>query len=150
MPAINAFYAVIHRLNRPVSLRSWTILGDLSAGPRQMAFDWAPYAERMLVVVEPTSQGMLTARRIVRIARTRDREVALVVNKCAERDDAARAEQFVGLRALGAIPRDDAVLAAERRGVALLDHAPGAPAVRAIERLADRLASDSVTEVRRA
>ena len=148
LPAINAFYAVIHRLDRPVSLSSWTILGDLSAGPRQMAFDWAPYAERLLVVAEPTSQGMLTARRIARIAGTRQRDVELLVNKCTAADDAARVGAYVGLRSLGEVPLDEAVMAAERRGVAILDDAPEAPAVRAIERLAERLAGDSLSAVR--
>jgi len=148
LPAINAFYGVIHRLDRPVTLRSWAILGDLSAGPRQMAFDWAPYAELLVVVAEPTSQGLVTARRIVRIAKSRDREVALVVNKCAAPDDPERVEAYVGLPVLGAIPLDEAVRTAERHGVAVLDAAPRAPAVRAIERLAERLGASSLGRVR--
>ena len=144
LPAINAFYAVIHRLDRPASLRGWAILGDLPAGPRQMAFGWAPYAERLLVVVEPTSQSILTARRIARLAGQRDLEVALVVNKVVERGDARRVEARLSLPVLAAIPADEAVVAAEARGAALLDAAPAAPAVRALERLADRLTATSL------
>jgi hypothetical protein len=51
----NALHEVIHRLDGAAYLRDWVILGDLPAGPRQTAFDWARYAERFLVVFEPTS-----------------------------------------------------------------------------------------------
>lgn len=137
----NAFYQVIHRLEDVRSLEDWVILGDLPAGPRQTAFDWAPYARHFLLVVEPTWQGMLTARRIVRIARQQreDASFSLVVNKVTPEADVQRAEQFLGVPLLGTVPADDDVRAAERAGVALLDLAPDAPAVHAIERLADLL-----------
>ena len=137
----NAFYQVIHRLDDAPSLRDWVILGDLPAGARQTAFDWAPYAERFLLVVEPTWQSMLTARRIVRIARgmREDAGFSLVVNKVDDAGDAARVEEFLGVKLFAAIPVDEGVRSAERAGVALLDHAPDSPAVRAIEQLADAL-----------
>lgn len=136
-----AFYKVIHRLDGVRSLDDWVILGDLPAGPRQAAYDWAPYAQRFLLVVEPTWQSMLTARRIVRITSTMrdDREFSLVVNKVTSDDDAARVQEFLGVPLLGAVPADDAVRAAERAGVAVLDLAPDCPAVRAIEGLAAAL-----------
>lgn len=136
----NAFYKIVHRIDDVPSLKAWTILGDLPAGPRQTAFDWAPYARRFLLVVEPTWQGMLTARRIVRIAREqRDAEFSLIVNKVTPEADVERAEQFLGVPLLGTVPADEGVHAAERAGVALLDEAPDSPAVRAIERLVDAL-----------
>ncbi|HWC25583.1 MAG TPA: P-loop NTPase [Solirubrobacteraceae bacterium] len=137
----NAFYQIVHRLEEVRSLKDWAILGDLPAGPRQTAYDWAPYARRFLLVVEPTWQSMLTARRIVRIAREHrdDVEFSLVVNKVTPDADVERAEQFLGVPLLGTVPADDDVHAAERAGVALLDHAPDAAAVRAVERLADVL-----------
>ena len=136
----NAFYKIVHRIDDVPSLKAWTILGDLPAGPRQTAFDWAPYARHFLLVVEPTWQGMLTARRIVRIARQqRDAEFSLVVNKVTPEADVARAEQFLGVPLLGTVPADDDVRAAERAGVAVLDAAPGSAAVEAIERLVDAL-----------
>jgi CO dehydrogenase maturation factor len=142
----NAFYQVIHRLDGAVSLRDWVILGDLPAGARQTAFDWAPYAERFLLVVEPTWQSMLTARRITRIARGMrpDAEFSLVVNKSADDDDAQRVQEFLGVPLLGVVPVDDGVRSAERAGVALLDHAPSSAAVRAIESLADALDAGSI------
>ena len=136
-----AFYQVVHRLDGVRSLDDWVILGDLPAGPRQAAYDWAPYAQRFLLVVEPTWQSMLTARRIVRITSTMrdDRAFSLVVNKATGAGDAERVQQFLGVPLLGVVPADDAVKAAERAGVAVIDAAPDSPAVRAIARLADAL-----------
>jgi CO dehydrogenase maturation factor len=141
-----AFYQVIHRLDEVRSLDDWVILGDLPAGPRQAAYDWAPYAQRFLLVVEPTWQSMLTARRIIRIAGTMrdDREFSLVVNKVTTDADAPRVQEFLGVPLLGSVPADDEVRAAERAGVAVLDAAPDAPAVRAIERLASALDAASI------
>jgi len=145
MGAINAFYKLLPRLDEPAALRSWTIVGDLSAGPRQAAYDWAPYAARILLVVEPTWQSMLTARRIARIAAAPRRvELSLVVNKAAAPEDAARVEDFFGMRAQAVLPLDDGVAAAERSGAAPIDAAPQGPAVRAVEALADALAADSL------
>ena len=141
-----AFYQVIHRLDEVRSLDDWVILGDLPAGPRQAAYDWAPYAQRFLLVVEPTWQSMLTARRIVRIASTMrdDRAFSLIVNKVTGDEDGARVQEFLGVPLLGVVPADDAVRASERAGVALLDAAPDAPATRAIERLAAELDAGNI------
>ena len=110
----NAFYQVIHRLDRAASLRDWVILGDLPAGARQTAFDWAPYAEHFLLVVEPTWQSMLTARRIVRIARGQreDATFSLVVNKVTSDDDAARVQEFLGVPLIATVPVDAGVRSA--------------------------------------
>jgi CO dehydrogenase maturation factor len=142
----NAFYQVIHRLDRAASLRDWVIVGDLPAGARQTAFDWAPYAEHFLLVVEPTWQSMMTARRIVRIAGGMREGAAfsLVVNKVAAADDAARVQEFLGVPLIATVPVDEGVRSAERAGVALLDHAPDSAAVRAIESLADALDVGSI------
>jgi CO dehydrogenase maturation factor len=137
MPAIQAFYRVVHRLGRPASLREWAIVGDLPAGPRQVAFGWAPYAERFLLVAEPTWQSVLAARRVIRVAAPDRRpRMSLVVNKARAGADAAWVEERLDLPAAAVVPLDEAVAAADRAGVALLDRAPGADAVRAIARLA--------------
>jgi CO dehydrogenase maturation factor len=142
----NAFYQVIHRLDEVRSLRDWVILGDLPAGGRQMAFDWAPYAQRFILVVEPTWQSMLTARRITKITRAmhEDPELLLVVNKVATDGDAVRVQEFLGVPLLGTVPADEDVRRAERAGVALLDMAPDAEAVQAIGRLADALDATNI------
>ena len=137
----NAFYQVVHRIEGARSLRDWVILGDLPAGPRQAAFDWAPYAQHFLLVVEPTWQSMLTARRIVKVAKgmREDADFSLVVNKAAADDDVRRVEEFLGVPLIAIVPVDEGVRSAERAGVALLDHAPDSAAVHAIELLADSL-----------
>ena len=142
----NAFYQVIHRLDGVRSLDDWIILGDLPAGARQAAFDWAPYARRFLLVVEPTWQGMLTARRIAKVTTSmrEDAELSLIVNKVDADTDVARVQAFLGVPLLGTVPADEDVRLAERSGVALLDLAPDSPAVRAIEQLADRLDVSSI------
>jgi CO dehydrogenase maturation factor len=133
-----AFYPIVHRIRSEGALRDWTIVGDLPAGPRQVGFDWAPYADTFLVLVEPTTQSALTARRIARIARMRRDAAALyVANKVSRADDLVLIEERLGEQPVAAIPLDEAVALAERLGEALIDHAPTTPAVEAIERLVD-------------
>lgn len=141
MGSLQAYYKVVHRLARAGVLRDWAMVGDLPAGPRQAAFDWAPYAETFLVLAEPTWQSALAARRVLRVLRSRRAAAgaALVASKVAGAPDARRVEGLVGEAVLAAIPADEAVREAEQAGAALLDHAPSSPAARAIERLVDRL-----------
>jgi len=144
--ANNAFFMTIEGLRDAPALRNWVIVGDLPGGPRQAAFGWMPYADRLLLVVEPTWQALLTARRISRIAVAArpGQPISLVVSKAAGEDDAQRAGAFLDLPVLAAVPADAAVNSAECLGVALLDHAPLCPAVKAIEGLADRLLAGSM------
>ena len=140
--SVNVFYDVIHRLARAPYFRDWVVVGDLSAGPRQSAFDWAPYADTFVLLVEPTWKSALTARRIARIVRSRGPvTVHVVANKVRTDGDADAVARMVGESVFASIPHDDAVAEAERRGVALVDHAPDSPAVRAVEELARRLSS---------
>ena len=138
-PSAQAFYQVIHGLPEAKALRAWTMIGDHPAGPRQTTHDWAPYADTMLVVVEPTWKSALTARRLVELAAAREAGVFPVVTKVTSRGDAERVAEIVGLPAAATIPADEAVLESDRLGVALIDHAPSCAAVRAIEDLVDRL-----------
>jgi Flp pilus assembly CpaE family ATPase len=144
----NAFYQVVHRLEGARALRDWVILGDLPAGARQAAFDWAPYAQHFLLVVEPTWQSMLTARRIARIARGMrpDAEFSLVVNKVAVAGDVERVQEFLGVPLIASVPADDGVRSAERAGAPLLDHAPGSAAVHALEGLAAALDAANIEQ----
>ena len=146
-PAVQAFYRVVHRLARAKALRDWTIVGDLPAGPRQPAFDWAPYAQVFLVVVEPTSTSALTARRIARIVRSRERVTVLPVgNKIRVKGDVRRLERLLGEPVFASVPADGALAAAERAGLAPIDEVPSSPAVRAIVDLASALATPSLSE----
>jgi CO dehydrogenase maturation factor len=140
MGSTNGFYQVIHRLGRAPGFRSWTIIGDLPAGPRQVAFCWAPYADTLLLMVEPSWKSALTARRLAAIVRSRPGvAVVPVASKITQRQDIRRLEELLGEPVAAAIPADDSVCRAERVGVALIDHEPSSPAVQAIEELATSL-----------
>ena len=140
MPAVQAFFRIVHGIGHAPALRHWSFVGDLPAGPRQLAFDWAPYARRLLVVAEPTAQSLLTARRVARVASMRDGlEIAFVASKVRDASQRRRIEEFLGPLA-GELPLDPAVAEAERLGVAPIDHAPGCAAVQAVESLVDLLA----------
>lgn len=92
------------------ALAGWTVVGDLSAGPRQSAFDWAPYAETfLLAVVEPSWKSVLTARTIARIARSRGGTVAAVANTAEGVRDARWLARAVGEPVVATLPRDEAV-----------------------------------------
>ncbi len=138
-----AFWEVVHGLVDAPPFQEWTLIGDLPAGPLQVADDWAPYAETYLVVVQPTVQSALTARRVARLAREQSPEarVAFVANQVRGDDDVHHVEKLVGERVIAGVPADEGVAAAERIGVAPLDHAPASPAIAAIERLVADLAS---------
>ncbi len=140
MASVNAFYKVVHRLPQAPAFEDWTLLGDLPAGPRQAAFDWAPYAETFVVVVQPGSQSVLTARRVARIARMRrDAKAVFVANRVKSEDDVRLVEKMVGEPVLATVPVDDDVAYAERMGVAPIDHAPDSAAIRAIGELVAKL-----------
>ncbi len=140
MGSVNAFYKIVHRLPEARTFADWTMLGDLPAGPRQAAFDWAPYAETFVVVVQPGSQSVLTARRVARIARSRrDAKAVFVANRVKSEDDVELVERMVGEGVLAAVPADDDVAYAERMGVAPIDHAPDSPAIQAIGELVAKL-----------
>jgi CO dehydrogenase maturation factor len=140
MPSTNGFYQVIHRLSRSRAFDSWAIVGDLPAGPRQLAFRWAPYADTLLLVVEPSRKSALTAQRIAAIARSGpDATVVPIANKVMGVDDRRLVEEMLGERVAAAVPADDAVVFAEREGVAPIDNDPCSPAIRAIEQLATTL-----------
>lgn len=142
MPAVQAYWRLVQRIGTAAALRDWSFVGDLPAGPRQVAFGWAPYAETFLLVAEPTMQSLMTARRVGRLVSERPGPtVTLVASKVKNEADRRRIEEFFGRPAAAVIPLDPAVTEAERRGAALIDHAPDCPTVRAVEDLAARLAA---------
>jgi len=141
MGAVNAFYRVVHRLEHARTFDDWALIGDLPAGPRQVAFGWAPYADTFVAVVQPSAQSALAARRVVRVARMREGARAVfVANRVTGPADVRHVETLVGESVLAAVPADDGVARAERLGIAPLDHAPASPAVAEIERLVAALA----------
>ncbi|MHB8656496.1 MAG: nucleotide-binding protein [Solirubrobacteraceae bacterium] len=144
MASVNGYYQVIHRLPRSRTFQRWTIIGDLPAGPRQLAYRWAPFADTFVLMVEPSWKSALTARRIAAILRsTPGASVLPVASKVTGASDRRAVEKMLGEPVVTAIPADRAVAIAERAGLAPIDHAPGSPAVRAIETLAATLEARS-------
>lgn len=140
MGSVNGLHQVIHGVAKARRFAKWTILGDLPAGTRQLANEWAPYADTFVLVVEPTWKSVLTASRIARIIRSRPgATVVPVANKVDGPGDVERIEAMMQEKVAGAVPLDEAVREAERRGVALVDHRPDAPTVDALVTLIDRL-----------
>ncbi|MDP8942785.1 MAG: hypothetical protein M3N16_01485 [Actinomycetota bacterium] len=139
---LRACYAIVRRLGQAPAFRDWAMVGDLPAGPRQAAYDWAAYADTFVVVAEPTWKSALTARRVARIARGRPgKSAVLVASKVEGEDDVRRVAELVGEPAVAAVPIDAAVAEADRLGVALIDYDPSSPAALAIEGLVDGLAA---------
>ena len=142
--SVNGFGQVVHRIADDGVLSEWSIVGDLSAGTRQTAYDWAPYADNYLVVVEPTWQSVLTGRRIVRLAEQRNaRRIHLIASKVAGEEEVALIESRMGSRAFASVGIDDAVREADPRRNALIDHAPDSSTVNDIRMIAEKLGSRS-------
>jgi CO dehydrogenase maturation factor len=136
MPAVQAFYMTIHRLKEARALAAWDLVGDLPAGPRQVGYGWSPYADRILLVVEPSAMSMLAGLRTARVAsHLPDVVITPVASKIRSPEELRRIEGFLNVGMAGAIPWDPAVAEAERRGVALVDHAPDSRAVNAVRDL---------------
>ena len=146
-PSVQAFYQVIHGLPEAKALQGWTMIGDHPAGPRQTVHDWAPYADTLLIVAEPTWKSALTARRLADIARQRDAAMVIVASKVKSEGDVESLQRMLGEPVAATVPADEAVAACDRMGVALIDHAPESPAVRAIEDLVERLIRDTLAPV---
>lgn len=146
-PSVQAFYQVIHALPEAKALRDWTMIGDHPAGPRQAVHDWAPYADTLVVLSEPTWKSALTARRLVDVARQRGTAVVLVASKVRSPADSARVREMTGERVSAAVPSDEAVATCDRIGAALIDHAPESAAARAIGELVEGLVEGRLAEV---
>ncbi len=140
MGSVNAFFRVVHRLPGAPTFEDWDLVGDLPAGPRHIAFGWAPYADLFVAVVQPSAQSALTARRVARIARMREGVRAVfVANRVTGAADIRHVEKLIGEPLLAAVPADEAVARAELLGLAPIDHDPDSPAVVEIERLVTAL-----------
>lgn len=136
-----AFVELGRGLVDAAEFRDWTIIGDLPAGPRQIAEGWAPYVRTYLAVVQPTVQSMLAARRVARVARqTPAAEVIFIANRVGGLDDVRYVERWIGEPVFASVPDDEQLAAAERLGVAPIDHAPDSPALSAMRRLVAALA----------
>src|SRR5579862_6383006 len=100
------------------------------------------YVDLLLVVVEARAKALITADRMIALARELGISVvALVGNRVGPGDD-EQLNAFArdhGCELLGLIPEDQTILLADRLGVCPLDLAPGSDAVRAIQDLGEAL-----------
>lgn len=120
---------------------SWFVVGDLPGGTRQPFAGWARYADTVLVVVEPTAKGVLSGRRLARLALgdVRPRRLAAVANKVRDPADTDLVRARTGLEVLASVPWDETLQDAERRGRAVLDEAPESALVSVVTSLAGQL-----------
>jgi len=130
-----AYWILVRRLLEPKTFRDWALVADTSAGVRHIAADFAPFADTCVVVAEAGWQSVLTARRVVKIARMREARVLLVANKVRDASDLRLIEERVREPVVATIPFDADIKEAERLGVPLIDHAPHCQGALAIERL---------------
>jgi CO dehydrogenase maturation factor len=130
-----AFRYVLEGFRRP----GWAVVADLAAGTRQPMFGWAGPKARVIVVVDPSTASILTARRLLALA------THVVANRVRDAEDLERIRRAVPQPLLAALPYDESLIEAERRGQAPLDAVPEAPAVRAIAELAARLREEERT-----
>ncbi len=130
-----------HQIREELRSDRWHLVGDLPGGTRQPFFGWTQFASVVLVVIEPSEKGMLSGRRLARLADGEDapQQILAVVNKARHPDDAARVEAGTGLQVVAVIPWDEQLADAERLGRAPIDAAPDAAAVRAVASLVDQL-----------
>ena len=136
-PSLHAFDAIKRGLPRD----GWHLIGDLPGGTRQPFMGWADFADLLVVVVEPTQKGVLTARRFAKRADEPGAPRPVVVaNKVEDERDLVRITEGSSLEVIGAVPADPAVRDADARGVAVLDETPDGPAVDAVRRLLGRVA----------
>jgi CO dehydrogenase maturation factor len=114
---------------------SWDVIADLEAGPTTPFEGYHAFADTVLVVVGPSWQSALTARRLLPMVG--DRRTVIVANRFRDEAD------HPGLEADVRIPFDAAVAAAERHGSSPVDHCPDSPVIDAVGRLADHLLTTS-------
>jgi CO dehydrogenase maturation factor len=118
----------------------WSVVGDLPGGTRQAFTGWGSFARTVLIVVEPTAAGALSARRLARMADVENGpRVLAIANKARADDDADLIAQRTGLEVVATVPWDEAFAEAERRRRAPIDDAPDSAAVREVESLLDRM-----------
>lgn len=128
----------------------WAMVGDLPGGTRQAFYGWGSYARTILIVAEPTTKSLMSARRLARLALVADgpQQVLAVASKTRSPEDAETVHRATGLDVVGVIPWDEALADAERQGKAPIDEAPDSIAVRAIESLLERLGDGRLVESR--
>ena len=135
LASTQAYWDLVHLMREEPSFDDWSFIGDMPAGPRQIAADFGAFADTYLVLVEPNWKSVLTARRAVKLARMREARVLAVANKVSEPGEREVLEQRLGEPVVATIPLDADVKEADRLGVPLVDHAPDSAGARVIREI---------------
>ena len=118
----------------------WHVVGDLPGGTRQPFTGWGNFAQTVLIVVEPGSAGILSAKRLARMMEMENvTGVYAIANKVRAADDAEMVAERTGLEVIGAVPWDEAFADAERARRAPIDAAPDSEAVAEVESVVERV-----------
>jgi CO dehydrogenase maturation factor len=126
----------------------WHVIGDLPGGTRQAFTGWGNFARTVLIVVEPTAAGALSARRLAHMIDLENVDrVLAIANKVRREDDVQLVADKTGLEVIGAVPWDEAFADAERARRAPIDDAPDSDAVRAVESMVERVVERAKAEV---
>ena len=127
------------------------VVADMEAGLEHLS--WAGgtlrHVDLLLVVVEANTKVLMTAGRIVVLARELGIPTTALVGNRARPGDRQLLQEFAdeqGCELLAVVPDDDALRQADRIGVCPLDSAEGSPAVEAIGDLAGLLESRFLVE----
>lgn len=132
-----AFLQILAELPR----EPWSLVGDLPGGTRQAFFGWARFADLLLIVVEPTSKSILSARRLMRLAQDKEgpAQMLAIANKVRHKADVELVRVGTGLDVAAEIPWDSLWNEADRRGIAPMDFSADSPGVEAVICLAQAM-----------
>lgn len=121
----------------------WHIVGDLPGGTRQAMFGWAKYADCALLVVEPTTKSLHSARRLLRMneAEWGPKRFCIVANKVQGEGDISRIASRLDRPVDGAVPLSDSILAGDRLGSAPLETDPNGAFIQAVRALVEQVSN---------
>ncbi len=140
---LQRFVVAIRRILRGFRVPGWHIIGDLEAGTTTPYEGYADFADRALIVIEPTWTSALAARRLAGIFREHGPTPMLIANKVRDSSEANEIKQSakeLELPLIGLIPYDPNVAEADRLGLAPLDHAAKSPAMESLKLATQTLA----------
>jgi CO dehydrogenase maturation factor len=111
-------------LSNIILQRDEFVVVDMEAGIEHLGRATAKSVDLMIIVVEPTSQSIATAKSIAALAQEIGvRNIAFVGNKIsAEEDKSYVSRRLVGLKPLGYIPYSESIRKSDRESTSLIDH----------------------------
>jgi len=138
---VNAF--LTHIVDRLIGNYDVTLM-DMEAGLEHLSRRTDRDVDIMLVVTDPSSMGLMTARRIKEVAKEvhiEFKNYCLIGNRWTpEMEPMLREEaEKLGYEYLGIIPTDDNIFTHNLTGKPLLDLPPDSPAIPAVKQILSRL-----------